>query len=265
MLIKFFILFIVLIILSCILVVFEQFNSPVNKNNETFIGGEPPPSDGCNMEPQMTCNPENTNGKCNWIDGACISIANDEDEDEVSLPQECLILPNYLLTHLRDNYTSSDPMINIICSIPREIIQSVEDTGLTEQEKIRDIICIAKYLSGGVSACPQDNCFYNLNIAGNCRSNASKNFLISLQSQNQSNTVGSAPAGAALEQRTPEKVEITVPAKVQAEYSDQDCKTLRDRGFDVVCTYNDNRNNESVFHLDREIDTQKKRYVFFND
>ena len=45
MLIKFFILFIVLIILSCILVVFEQFNSQVNKNNETFIGGEPPPSD----------------------------------------------------------------------------------------------------------------------------------------------------------------------------------------------------------------------------
>ena len=70
------------------------------------------------------------------------------------------------------------------------------------------------------------------------------------------------------EQPLTEPVLLTEPAtkvNVRGEYSDQDCKTLSSRGYDVVCTYNDEGNDESVFHLDGKLIHKKKRYIFFNN
>jgi hypothetical protein len=249
---------------------------------DIVVGGfmPPPQSDDCNMEPQLTCNPTDTQGKCNWKDGACVSIETSDGtsnmgstSNSTSLPSECLLLPNYLVTYLEQEYSnpSISNMIDTICNIPPDIIQSVDNTGLSDDEKINDILCIAKNLSGGVSACPQDNCFYNSNIIGNCRSKQARDFLrslVSVENQVEYNPAPTVRYQMPNEQPLTEPVLLTEAAtkvNVRGEYSDQDCKTLSSRGFDVVCTYNNNRNDESVFHLDREIDTQKKRYVFFND
>lgn len=50
------------------------------------------------------------------------------------------------------------------------------------------------------------------------------------------------------------------PNKKSQSYSDDDCKTLRKRGFGVECTYEPNPDNSSVFNLDRALNTQKKRF-----
>ena len=63
MLTKFFILVIVFIILGSVTFCLEQFNNGMG----TGMGG-------CNMEPQLTCNPTDTQGKCDWINGACVSV-----------------------------------------------------------------------------------------------------------------------------------------------------------------------------------------------
>ena len=59
--------------------------------------------------------------------------------------------------------------------------------------------------------------------------------------------------------------EPATKVNVRGEYSDQDCKTLSSRGYDVVCTYNDNEMMKVFSILVRKLIHKKKRYIFFNN
>ena len=57
-----------------------------------------PQFDGCNMNRKLTCNPADTQGRCNWKDGACVSVGTsdstsnmDSASNSTSLPSECLL------------------------------------------------------------------------------------------------------------------------------------------------------------------------------
>ena len=132
-------------------------------------------------------------------------------------------------------------MIDTICNIPPDTSQSVDNTGLSDDEKINDILCIAKGINGGETLC-DSTCFYNDDIIGNCRSTQMR-FLMSLMrvtNKVENNSLPTVRYQMPNEQPLTEPVLLTEPAtkvNVRGEYSDQDCKTLSSRGYDVVCTY----------------------------
>ena len=258
MLIKFFILFIVFIILGCIVKYTESFY--------LFQGNS------CSMYPQASCNPE-INPGCRWINGYCQDINKDSGKSKSSYryPPQCLQMPNFILFYLKsNNIQESNPIVNTLCSLPREIIDSIDNTGLSDEEKVNDALCASYNLMGGQGACDSTRCFFNSNINGSCRSLAAQNFLLGIQQQFTPNIP------PAITQPLTETQAVNIPTAVVAptqevrveieqKYSDEDCKTLKDRGFDVHCTFNDDRDEESAFHLDRALNTQKKRIVFFDN
>ena len=78
-------------------------------------------------------------------DGACVSVGTsdstsnmDSTSNSTSLPSECLLLPNYLVKYLEEEYSNPSirNMIDTICNIPPDTIQRrVDNIGLSDDEK----------------------------------------------------------------------------------------------------------------------------------
>ena len=154
-------------------------------------------------------------------------------------------MPNYILSYLRNNQIdSNDPILSALCSIPRDVLDSISNSGLSDQEKVNDAMCVAYYRMGGQGACATSQCFYNPNINGSCRSLAARNFLMNIQPESQQN-IPPVFTQQAVETQPINIVNLAptqqVRVEIEQKYSDEDCKTLKDRGFDVYCTYNDDR------------------------
>ena len=229
MLIKIFILLTTIVILGFVFKKVELFQAPSG-----YL---------CNMIPTQKCTPETTDGNCNWINDNC-EFVNTESE----LPSECDNLPEYIKRFAKLNPS----LINDICTLPTELLATIESTNLSEESKIKDLKCIVRYRLGGGSeeACSVgvDNtgeCFYDTNITANCRARDAEGILKNALIPDET---------------TPAQEVIT---KLEKSYSDEDCMTLKNRGFQVECTYDSERNEDkSVFHLDRALNTDKKRIVF---
>lgn len=118
------------------------------------------------------------------------------------------------------------------------------------------------------------NCVFDENLPYKCRSRYAADILRQISSGQVSTNLspGASPTLNVPPVNNP-TTQLSADNNIQTQivqgdpnYSDNTCIELEQRGFEVGCTYDPSVNKDhSEFHLDREIDTMKKRLIFFDN